>query len=200
MLLSCGPNIECIWDSHLFTFSAQAVRPIRAGQELTVTYEDPCKPHVERRRHLQRIYKFNCQCGYCTKTSPSSDQDRCSLNPDVAAPHFDAMYEKLLGPDLPRRVGRQETKQFINSLTKSLALVRKEGIESVSALLHYVHLMMLSGFLADKKSFKEWGFKVVLLSLKNVGTGGENACREVEQYIDWVKEPEKNFPGWGQFQ
>lgn len=47
---SCGPNLRTFWNPHLFIMSAQAVRPIRAGEELTVSYCRPtftlCRPPI----------------------------------------------------------------------------------------------------------------------------------------------------------
>lgn len=75
----------------------------------------------------------------------------------------------------------------------------KEGVEASSAFFHYAFLMRISGLLGDKKRFREWGFKAVLLSVHFTDEGGEDGCRQVEQWINWIREPEKKFPDWGRY-
>lgn len=199
---SCGPNLRSTWNPYLFTLSAQAARPIRAGQELTISYVDLFSPRSERQTILQNIYKFECKCPYCVEYSPISDCRRIALMPDIAFAHFNSIYNSLIDPEreIPRRTGRQEANQLRNTLIDVLGLgITKEGIESVAAPIFYVCLMKLSGILGDKKGFKEWGFRAILSPVNFTEYGREGTYREVEQWIDWVKSPEKKFPEWGRY-
>lgn len=192
---SCGPNLDRLWDSHLFVFTVQAVRPIRAGQELTVGYENICEPHAFRRSELERKYKFDCACGYCTNTSPASDQVRFINRGQTLISKLDKPYKNLLGSFLTAQVGYQRTNAHMNDLIANLVVITKEGIEATASFWHYVWLMNVSGLLGDKKRFRQWGFKAVLFSM-NFSNTSEFARREIEKWISWIKEPE-TFPYWG---
>lgn len=195
---SCGPNLQHSWDPGLFTFSLQAVRSIRAGQELTVAYEDLCSSRADRQFNLQRLYKFRCRCEHCEKPSRTSNQDRRAAGVDMESGPFEQMYQNITIPGLPRHVGHQYATSLSNTILKKVAANAREGIQSYS-FWHYVYLMKVSGLLGDKNKFKHWGFKVLLFSVRYTEVEGETGFRQVEQWIDWVKEPEKNFPDWGRF-
>ena len=64
---SCGPN--AMWATVRDTFSIRAQRPMKAGDELTVSYlseEFSLRPIAKRREHLQSTKFFACDCWRCT--------------------------------------------------------------------------------------------------------------------------------------
>lgn len=199
---SCGPNLRNIWDSCLFTMSTQAVRPIRAGEELTIEYINPFLPYAERQSILKNTFKFKYECQYCTETTPTSDQNRQKVMPNITFVDFNSIYNRLIvsqNNTLPRNFVRQEVKLLVKKLKETLATITKEGVEATAAPIVYVCLMKLSGVLGDKKEFKKWGFKTIQSPMDYIEfNDGEKMYRKVEQWIDWVKSPKK-FPGWGRY-
>lgn len=154
--------------------------------------------HTRRTRtnhFLRRHVRFTCRPSIRT----TSDLDRVRAYPTCVIGYCTEIYDDLLKPDLPPIEGRMKTRILLNMLIKNLVSITKEGIEGGSALWVYVYLMKVSGLLGDKVKLKQWGFKAILSSAEYVETKGEEACRNLEQWIDWVKEPEKRFPAWGRF-
>ncbi len=44
-----------------------AIKPIKKGDELSISYIDETKPFAERQRILTETYAFICQCEKCIK-------------------------------------------------------------------------------------------------------------------------------------
>lgn len=194
---SCGPNLRRFWNPNLFTLTAQAVRPIRAGQELTVPYIDLFLPCAERRSILRNNYRFHCQCPYCVKSSPTSDENRQILLPQGTYENILEKYNNLINPanKIPRPLGRLEAMLLANDLNNMLAIIVDEGIEEYAAPVLYMFLTKVSGILGDQKEFRRWGIKMILFSADCVDFEAEKG---LEQWIGWMKAPE-TFPEWGRY-
>jgi len=52
---SCGPNANCTWDIDTFSLALTALRPIRAGEEITITYIKLAMSRAERRGKLRNM-------------------------------------------------------------------------------------------------------------------------------------------------
>jgi hypothetical protein len=77
---SCSPNTTPVWDPSQLTLRIRAVRHIRAGDELLVSYEGKClEPQAERQATLRRKYKFDCKCSACLIPASVSDPRRMRL-------------------------------------------------------------------------------------------------------------------------
>lgn len=61
----------------------RAVKPIRAGDELTVGYTLLTAPQAERQRELLKTYNFRCDCVACRMPAKVSDPRRARLNQEV---------------------------------------------------------------------------------------------------------------------
>ncbi|KAK6521074.1 hypothetical protein TWF506_001307 [Arthrobotrys conoides] len=75
---SCIPNTHHNWNENLEQETIHAIRPIKVGEELTISYisESISQP---RRRKLKECFGFDCQCQLCTSTPKqleSSDERR----------------------------------------------------------------------------------------------------------------------------
>ena len=71
----------------------RAVRPIKAGEEITVSYIDPLpKKNFDttssRRTRLQRQYRFSCKCTACEKASDDRKRKRISMIEKLMDPNF----------------------------------------------------------------------------------------------------------------
>jgi hypothetical protein len=62
---SCVPNCHNSWDDDAGHETIYAIRPIRAGEELTIPYHDSGLS-AERRAKLKSNFNFDCDCRGCT--------------------------------------------------------------------------------------------------------------------------------------
>jgi SET domain-containing protein len=65
---SCDPSAEITYPRSDFTMVMQALRDIKKGEEITISYIDECVR--ERSRHsrikfLRELYLFTCECPKC---------------------------------------------------------------------------------------------------------------------------------------
>ncbi|KAI0318663.1 hypothetical protein OF83DRAFT_1056464 [Amylostereum chailletii] len=70
---SCSPNACHSWDILSWTSGLRAARPIRAGEQITVTYTDVFAPAATRATQL-RGWAFACTCPACAL--PASERKR----------------------------------------------------------------------------------------------------------------------------
>ncbi|KAK2464448.1 hypothetical protein APHAL10511_003596 [Amanita phalloides] len=63
---SCSPNAAHKWDVTRFASYLYALRDIRAGEEVCITYTDIMAPRQTRRAKLQKSYGFLCSCQGCS--------------------------------------------------------------------------------------------------------------------------------------
>lgn len=63
----CRPNADYYFDVETFTHNIHAVRPIAAGEEITVSYIDPVQPRAERLQRLDTSWHFPCSCSLCAQ-------------------------------------------------------------------------------------------------------------------------------------
>jgi hypothetical protein len=62
---SCVPNSHHSWDANARHETIYAIRPIEAGEEITISYRNT-GPSTERRAELKRDFNFDCDCRGCT--------------------------------------------------------------------------------------------------------------------------------------
>jgi hypothetical protein len=63
---ACNPNMMTVWNEDYETMTAIALRDIRKGEELTISYLGGLTGFEARQRHLKEVYNFECGCGLCT--------------------------------------------------------------------------------------------------------------------------------------
>ncbi|OAA55029.1 SET domain protein [Niveomyces insectorum RCEF 264] len=63
----CRPNADYHYDYDTLTQHVHAVRPIAAGEEITVSYMDLIKPRQQRVDKLQSTWGFQCGCSLCSQ-------------------------------------------------------------------------------------------------------------------------------------
>jgi hypothetical protein len=73
---SCVPNAHNNWDSKAEHETIYAIRPIRAGEEITVSY-DRGGPSEERRVFLKESFGFKCDCRGCV--GPPSELEESNV-------------------------------------------------------------------------------------------------------------------------
>ncbi|KAI1763147.1 SET domain-containing protein [Hypoxylon sp. FL1150] len=62
---SCHPNAHNNWNEELEVETIHAIRPIMAGEEITIDYSEG-GPSQVRQLHLRKAFGFDCQCTACT--------------------------------------------------------------------------------------------------------------------------------------
>ncbi|KAF2703655.1 SET domain-containing protein [Pleomassaria siparia CBS 279.74] len=70
---SCIPNSHHNWDEDAEHETIYAIRPIRAGEEITITYHQESISAI-RRAFLKESFGFDCSCSGCSR-SPSELQE-----------------------------------------------------------------------------------------------------------------------------
>ncbi|CAK7220418.1 SET domain-containing protein 5 [Sporothrix bragantina] len=63
----CRPNADYHFDHDTLTQHIHAVRPIAAGEEITVSYMDLIKTRKQRLDKLKATWGFPCSCSLCTQ-------------------------------------------------------------------------------------------------------------------------------------
>jgi hypothetical protein len=66
---SCSPSVHFFFDSSTFRGELRALRDLPKGSELTIWYENPLQPREKRRKRLQEVYGFVCQCEACDRAT-----------------------------------------------------------------------------------------------------------------------------------
>ena len=83
---SCVPNAILYPHMTLQQIVIHLTRNVRAGEEITISYCDPCHLPTsdERNKQLQTLYHFTCSCPACTTDKAASDRRRAELrNTDI---------------------------------------------------------------------------------------------------------------------
>ncbi|XXH01880.1 hypothetical protein Hte_008242 [Hypoxylon texense] len=62
---SCLPNSHNNWNSNYDVETIHAIRPIKAGEEITIDYSHGGSSHIRQQR-LRNSFGFGCQCAGCT--------------------------------------------------------------------------------------------------------------------------------------
>ena len=80
---SCASNAAYCWNSAAKEERLYAMREIKAGEEITVSYIDEkmyCEARVQRRQAILQGFNFLCQCAACNvEDSSASDKRRIEL-------------------------------------------------------------------------------------------------------------------------
>ncbi|ETW78294.1 hypothetical protein HETIRDRAFT_242993, partial [Heterobasidion irregulare TC 32-1] len=64
---SCSPNATHFWDLESFSFEFRAIRPIRKGEQVTISYLNTrLLPRRARQQALADKYAFRCACPACS--------------------------------------------------------------------------------------------------------------------------------------
>jgi len=154
---SCGPNAAHKWDLKSFSSSLYALRPIGAGEEITMMYTDISASREVRREKLRLLYGFHCECAYCDlpddQAVAHSDRSRAKL---CDWGHTNPGYLKW-STDLCRA-----DDVVIKSHQEALALIEQEGVYGLQCL--FMEEIMLSyALLGDEVQFRAWAQKLLNL-------------------------------------
>ncbi|ETW75264.1 hypothetical protein HETIRDRAFT_430702 [Heterobasidion irregulare TC 32-1] len=217
---SCSPNAAYTWHPALLTLSLAALRPIRAGEEITIAYTTLTAPAASRRATLRAAFHFACACARCgaRRTEEQvlvSDQNRIELDRWRGRDERDGELGIGIGlVDAGARLGsgsrRAEgeassrasraaaVRRALGAHVRALEMLEAEGLYALRAA-HCEAVARAWGALGERGAFvvwagragREWAGAVL-------GDGGdaEERARRVRMCEGWAGEPE-GFECWG---
>ncbi|KAK4176680.1 set domain-containing 5 [Triangularia setosa] len=62
---SCRPNAQNTWNANIGRLTIHALRDIKEGEEITITYLDQTTEYVSRQQFLKGSFSFGCRCELC---------------------------------------------------------------------------------------------------------------------------------------
>lgn len=102
------------------------MRPIAAGEEMTVAYGDISARAADRQAHLRTAYGFACACTACTNTIASDRGRDLALNaPLPRTSHGFAFAEEMLAQY--ERMGLQAHERYLLFLERVAGIQRRAG-------------------------------------------------------------------------
>ncbi|KAJ7281033.1 hypothetical protein C8J57DRAFT_1501230 [Mycena rebaudengoi] len=181
---ACAPNAEWTWDCDTFTLSLEAVRPILAGEEITLAYIAPLNSCARRRDALRSGFNFTCRCDSCALPDAAaidaSDAAREELRTFwTRIPSFEAWCPDARLPD----------HLLIDAHKRALALIRQEGLHTLQYRRHLDAIAMGYGALMDVDNFRKWTRR----ARDYRPAKSEDAARVLQE---WIADP-ASFPVWG---
>ncbi|KAL1713337.1 hypothetical protein EV715DRAFT_296216 [Schizophyllum commune] len=120
---SCRPNARPFFDTELFAMLVRSVRPVRAGEELCISYRYLSLLHAERKADLAS-YGFECTCESC-KDPVASDMRRMEIS----------MLSQVGGSFSGNPAA------VLKETLRCIVLIRKEGLESLKVYLDLYQLL-----------------------------------------------------------
>ena len=144
---SCFPNAEFEFSLGSFSLQFHALRDIKAGEEIFVSYTDVYVPAAERREQLAR-YCFTCVCTACSRATPESDKFRQAAASEMKL--LDARYRTAKEYDQKRNNGMRMVREIIfPKVLEFRRKLREEGLGLMfgaylnsTILLHEVHVQL----------------------------------------------------------
>jgi hypothetical protein len=174
----CRPNSAYYFNSETLSHHVHAVREIRPGEEITISYLTPYLQTHQREHKIQSQWGFKCSCNLCT--APKHMQDisdhRLSLIPAL---------EEELNNLKPSRTATPSTAELLVTLFESEGLIAAAADAYMYASLEYAYI-------EDKRNAQIWAAKAVEGMALSMG-------KEHEYYVamwDMLLDPEKQ-DAWG---
>ncbi|KAH8835971.1 hypothetical protein DL96DRAFT_101394 [Flagelloscypha sp. PMI_526] len=129
---SCSPNVSIKFDLPSFALRVYAVRDIRQGDELFMSYLDTLQPAAKRAEKLAP-YGFQCRCLSCTQPTEESDRRRSKICLDIKRANlFDLDHLS------PNNLDSPIWKEKFRFATEQLSYIEKERLESYPVYPHYL--------------------------------------------------------------
>ncbi|KAI0742737.1 hypothetical protein C8Q80DRAFT_1190521 [Daedaleopsis nitida] len=141
---SCVANAMWLWNFDTLTLTVTAHTPIRAGEEVTIGYDEAESPHSRRREVLRRRYKFDCKCPACDQDTMgrlAGDMQRLVVNLFAynAQPARDAAaFDRWLADGAPVAHGHACPTALLQPLSFARDVERLDGFERARVALAYM--------------------------------------------------------------
>lgn len=181
---SCTPNANIPFYLSSFSFQLRACRPIRRGEEITITYINLPDDRATPRQELRTKYSFHCECPSCSLSDEDSKKD------DVARATIEKS-DKVLGKALDEWLEDAGTKALPDDyvIAKGKEIVKLIEKTNVCEPYYWCSAMvpLVNAYLAlgDKASAREWAVKGERMNLlMDEQLAGDFPWRV------WIEEPE----------
>lgn len=176
---SCDPSACYSWNSSLSKMVVYAVKDIRPGEQITITYLGDIRlVRNFRQRMLLEEFRFNCLCDACNARPPSelvaSDARRLEIHSLCSEAGSNMVYTN------PARA--------LKSCRRALQLSKEEGLEG-----NWTHLMYLDALkicVVHGDMARASAFAVLAIEAVQVCQGGDSI--ELKGIKPYVKHPEKH--------
>ncbi|TDL17417.1 SET domain-containing protein [Rickenella mellea] len=211
---SCAPNATWDWDHCSLSMEFRALRPIREGEEITISYLCPWKSRSERQKELKTKYNFSCTCPACEPPMPSESHANASSSRTTKAKsttHLSAKEAAIAASDAHRKIigdsniiagtlwkhwasptSTQPSTKITEFHERILQLRDEEGYQNESED-NYAYLAHACAALGDKEGFRRWAKK--LMEWRPWGPGLPGLDKQMT-WEGWVEDPTKS-PAWG---
>jgi len=110
----CIPNSYPSWNINLNMETVHAIRPIKAGEEITVCYTEGITTR-DRKEYLETNFSFECSCSICSRSLPEqtlSDARRTEI-------------ERLFQDTLPKDPPSSDLEGVLPKLYQMIRLLEK---------------------------------------------------------------------------
>ncbi|KAI5894541.1 SET domain-containing protein [Schizophyllum commune H4-8] len=115
---SCRPNAHFAFHKPSFSVRLRALRDIKAGEEILISYVPPEAPYAQRQEELAH-YGLSCACGVCDE-GPSADERRARLAASLVE---DSTRSK---------------KQEFDRISQQIALFEREGLAGLDVYMNNI--------------------------------------------------------------
>ncbi|KAF8346577.1 SET domain-containing protein [Amanita rubescens] len=183
---SCSPNATCRWILKDIMFELRALRPIKKGEQIFISYIYLLQSRSDRQEHLQSSYAFACTC-------PS-----CSLPPSGIS-HSDIRRNLL---ENRGTIGDPNDASILNTWIKDISLpddhvighslkfvdiMNAEGfVDEQVCELHYPRLAKAYCALKDAENAKLWAKRTAQIVMAIYGDDyGWNKVADSPESTDW---------------
>ena len=176
---ACIPNAEYFWNEETKFRDLRAIRPIKIGEEITLSYIGvSCQDRDERRTHLKNYFQFHCTCDACEISEEKAEKER-----EICSKY------KALKRECSNLIGRAE----VNNLKEMYKLAKDMRTLRIGEILNSIVEIgfdsACQGFLNSRDPSAKQEFKQDVHSFTKVGVllskrlYGESHS-EVKNWID----------------
>ena len=186
---SCCPNAMFRWDRDTFSGEIRALRPISAGEEVTISYSQgimgPAAVMHERQKFLLECYNFAYPvCGRLSKVRNRSDEERPTISTYVSdiGKYYRGMMEDWVtdeGDD------RTPLPNYLHVVDDAL---EREMIFDPTYWIHLAQAIVVARYdLGEAKAARKWAGRAAQHMRAATGSGGgwDAIANELEKCERW---------------
>lgn len=103
----CRPNVAFYIDKTTLRHTTTVVRPVKEGEELTISYLDVTKPREHRQQRAEMAWGFKCSCSQCTLPAPLAKKSDARLSEiERLEKKLSDIYDKEVTPKLLEQLAK----------------------------------------------------------------------------------------------
>ena len=183
---SCSPNATYRWVLNDLMYELRALRRIKEGEEICISYVNYLRSHSARQEHLQSSYAFTCRCSGCSlppSEIPRNDIRRGLL--ELSRVNEDVNEDSMLNvwcenASLPDDYVISNTMKLVNILEE------ERLIHEYICKMYYSRLTKAYCALRDAKNAKLWAKRTALMVTAADGDDmGWNKVADSPESTDW---------------